>query len=284
MSVYNYLISESMEDEIPSIDFSVLEQLNELGLDFENESTWTDPEGSIDTLLASTNEAFIEAPKAIDNLKANLEDLKDLKNQWKKVADKFTMHKWIYRYIKDDKQEAMLKKYYNNICREDISWKDYKYSYNFLCQFFGIPNKGTIIEWITFDKDKEDKDQKKISIRYSRGEAKVNIPEGMKLIHTSPVANIKELIPVFRSKTKGKFLYPNKRVYFTVQKNIDPFKYGVGKKVKLSQYTPANKILSAYIDPTYAMFKERSVYVESEKPIPVVNYVKKFASKFRRDE
>ena len=265
-----------IKDDTPSIDIKTIIKLQEIGIDFSDERIYTNPD--------IIDEALIEAPKAAKNLKDNLADLKDLKNQWKKVADSFTMHKWIYRYIKDDKQEEMLKKHYDNICKEDISYGDYKKSFNFLCQFFGIPNKGVIIEWITFDKDKEDKEQKKISIRYSRGQAKVNIPEEFRLVHTSPVDNISELIPAFRSKTKGKFLYPSKRIFFTVEKNINPFKYGVSKKTKLTKYTPVNKILTAYIDPTYAIFKERSVYVETDKPIPVVNYIKKFARMFRRDE
>lgn len=268
MSIYGYILDES--ETIPVIDYNALLLAEACGFDFENPSE------------ESLNEALIEAPKALKNLKMNLDDINDLKNQWKKVASKFTMHKWIERFIKDEKQDAMLHKYHDIICDDNVSYSDYKKAYKFFCQFFGIPNKDTIIEWIEFQNSKDSNTNKKIAIRYSKGLAKVNIPEGMKLVHTSPADNITALNPAFKSKTKGKFFYPNNRIYFTVQKNINPFKYGVDKKTKLTQYTPANKILTAYIDPTYAIFKERSVYVETEKPIPVVNYVKQ--SKFRRDE
>lgn len=277
MSVYgNYL---NNNNDIPSIDLGVLIELNELGADLEN--------------IDSLDESFMQS-KVIDDIKKKQINLQDLKNQWKKVADKFTMHKWIYRYIKDDKQEEMLHKYYDILCDDNVSYGEYKKAYKFFCNFFGIPSKGTVIEWFTFDTDKQDKGQKKIAIRYSRGIAKVNIPEGMRLLHTSPAKNIKELIPTFKSKTKGKFFYPQKRVYFTVDKDINPFRYGLGnQKSKLAKYTVANKVISsketselskytpsteiqtAYIDPTYAIFKERSVYVDTEKPISVKPYVKK---------
>lgn len=267
MSIFGKLLQEN---DIPSIDYSVLEFAQEMGLSLEE--------------LSNLDEAVLELPKSIKNAKLNMEDIKDIKNQWKKVAEKFTMHKWIYRYIKDEKQEVMLHKYHDIICQDDVNYQEYRKAYKFFCQFFGIPTNGTIIEWIEFGNNKEDKEMKQIAVRYSKGIAKVNIPEGMKLVHTSPANDIKQLIPSFKSKTKGKFFYPNKRVYFTVQKNIDPFKYGVDKKIKLTQYTPANKILTAYIDPTYAIFKERSVYVETDSPINVVKFDKKSAGLFRRDE
>ena len=76
--------------------------------------------------------------------------------------------------------------------------------------------------------------------------------------------------------------------------DINPFRYGLGNQKsklakytvfnkvissketsELSKYTPSTEIQTAYIDPTYAIFKERSVYVDTEKPISVKPYTKK---------
>lgn len=175
----------------------------------------------------------------------------------------------------------MIHKWYDIICDPNVKYGDYKRAYSFFCNFFGIPNKGTIIEWFSFDSDKTDKVQKKISIRYSRGLAKVNIPDGMILYHSSPAKGISKLIPSFKSKTQGKFFYPSNRVFFTVQKDINPFKFGLGKNkyipikdVKLFRYTPKKEIREVYIDPTYSLRGEinlRSVYIETDQPIPVID-------------
>ena len=266
----------------------LLEEAPELSIDFlnllEKENLTLDDLNSLneDALLETVTD-MIPGSKTAEEIATHMSNIKDLKNQWKKVADKFTMHKWIYRYIKDEKQEQMLHKWYNILCREDNAaqgkeYTEYKKAYRFFCNFFGIPNSGTIIEWMSFDKDKTDKGQKKISIRYSRGLAKVRIPEGMLLYHTSPANNITELVPSYKSKTKGKFFYPQKRIYFTVQKKINPFKYGMGTNKfisignqKLYKYTTAKEINVVYIDPTYAMFSERSVYVDTDSPIKIIN-------------
>lgn len=281
MSIYNHdLIKTSdiiKEDNIPEIDYNFLVELDEFGLTFDDLN-----DINIDS-LEETVADIVPGSGVVKAVKDHRSKIKELKNQWMKVSDKFTMHKWIYRYIKDEKQEQMLHKYYDIITNGDNSasgseYTQYKKAYKFLCNFFGIPTQGTIIEWIEFGEDKEDKGQKKISIRYSRGLAKVRIPEGMLLYHSSPAKGITELIPSFKSKTKGKFLYPSKRVYFTVQKEINPFKYGMGKNkyiststTKLYKYTPAKEITQVYIDPTYAIFKERSVYVDTDSPIKVIN-------------
>lgn len=275
MSIYDHKIlrtSELIEEDIPELDFNFLLEMA------ENDLSINDLEAYDETVAD-----IIPGSGEISTIKNHIEKINDLKNQWKKVSDKFTMHKWIYRYIKDDKQEEMLHKYYDILCDEENAatgskYTQYKKAYNFICNFFGIPNKGSIIEWMTFGKDKVDKGQKKISIRYSRGLAKVHIPDDMLLYHTSPAKGITELIPTYKSKTKGKFFYPSKRIYFTVQKKINPFKYGMGtnkfisiSSSKLYKYTPAKEITQVFIDPTYAMFSERSVYIDTDSPIKVIN-------------
>jgi hypothetical protein len=245
---------------IPTIDYDFLVKLDEAGLTFDD-----------------LNEMLTEG--VISDTKSNISNIVDLRNQWKKIADKFEMHKFIERYIKDDKQDKLVHKHFDIICDDNVNYGEYKRSFAYLCSFFGLPNKGVIIEWITFYEGKDG--QKIAKLRFSKGLAKVNIPEGMRLFHSTTVKGIDNLIPAFKSKTKGKYFYPSKRVFFTVQKNINPYKFGSGKHkylniadTKMYKYTPKQLYQTAYIDPSYSLKSEgglRSVYIETDKNIPVVD-------------
>ena len=228
-----------------------------------------------------TNEdSMFESVKFIDDMKQNIANTADLKEQWKKVADQFVKHKWIYRYI-DDNGKAALEKHYANLTDENVYYSVYKRSFKAICKFMGIPDDKVIIENMVFTKDKQDKEQWEVAIKYSKGLAKVNIPDGIRLIHISPVEGIKELVPSFRSKVKGKYMYPTKRVFFTIAKDIKPTKCGLEGQ-KTNRYTPTKEIKTAYIDPTYADFGSGSVYVETDAPISVENYEKKMFNLFGR--
>ena len=248
-------LSFKESEEIPEIDLETLIRIKEAGIDLT-----ASPE--------AIEEAFLDPPESVKNLKDKVDSLLDLRKQWQKVADKFVMHKWIDRYIKDEKQEAMLKKYYDILCNEETNYGEYKRAFKFVASFFGLPNKEIIIENMVFGVDDKDKGQKKVSIKYSRGMARVNIPDNISLIHISPADNIKELIPSFRSKVKGKYMYPSKRCFFTVAHQIKKTQSGLEKQ-KTYKYVTKQPHNVAYIDPTYAMFKDGSVYIETEKPIPV---------------
>lgn len=215
----------------------------------------------------------------VDNIKTNIANTKDLKAQWKKVADGFVKHIWIKRYI-NEKQKEQLMKHYANLTDDKVYYSKYKTSFKAIAKFMGLPADKIIIENLVFTKDPKDKDQEIVSLKYSKGSAKVTIPEGIRLIHVSPVDDIKELVPSFRSKVKGKYMYPTRRCFFTVAKDIKPTQAGL-EHMKLTRYTPVKDIRVAYIDPTYADYGSGSVYVETESPIPVVKFVKKLFSLFR---
>lgn len=206
--------------------------------------------------------------------KSKIVNTKDLWDQWRKAASHFVKHKWIYRYI-DDAQKQKLEHHYEILCNENTNYSSYKRSFQYICRFMGLPSTGIIIENIIFAKDKQDKDQWEIACKYSKGLIKVKIPDGINLIHVSPVSGIKELIPAFRSKTKGKYMYPSKRIFFTVAKDIKAKQAGLEGK-KTSRYTPKEKFTTAYIDPTYSEFSSGAIYIETDKPIPVENFEKKF--------
>lgn len=214
----------------------------------------------------------------VDDVKKKVIDTKDLWDQWRAVAKTFVKHKWIYRYI-NDKQKEQLEKHYEVLCNENTNYSSYKRSFNFVCKFMGLPNDKVILENMTFTRDKEDKEQWEVAVKYSKGLVKVKIPEGVRLIHVSPAAGIDALIPAFRSKTKGKYMYPSKRVFFTVGKDIKPTQAGLEGQ-KTSRYTPKEDITTAYIDPTYSEFKSGAVYVETDRPIPVISFEKKMVDIF----
>ena len=214
----------------------------------------------------------------VDNIKKAVSDTLDMRAQWKKVADSFVKHKWLYRYI-TDKQKVQLEKHYAAVCDEKTPYSIYKRSFNAICKFMGVPHHMVIIENMSFSKDKQDKEQWEVAIKYSKGLAKVKIPEGVRLIHVSPVEGIKELIPSFRSKVKGKYMYPTKRVFFTVTKDIKPTQAGLEGQ-KTNRYTPRQDINEAFIDPTYSEFSSGSVYVETDNPIPVMSFKNKMLKLF----
>lgn len=222
---------------------------------------------------------IFESVQFIDDFKKNMINVKDLKDQWKKVAGSFVKHKWIYRYI-DDKQKETLENHYAVLCDDNSTYYDYKKSFKYICRFMGLPHDKIIIEHLVFRKDETDKDQWEMALRYSKGLAKVTIPDGVRLIHISPVSDIKELIPTFRSKTKGKYMYPSKRIFFTIQKDIKLRKAGI-QTTKTIRYTPLKDIKTAYIDPTYSDFGSGAVYIDTEIPVAVETLEKKLFGIFK---
>lgn len=219
----------------------------------------------------------------VENIKTDIKNTKDLKDQWKKVADKFDKHIWITRYIYDEKQKEQLQKHYANLTDDNVKYSDYQRSFKFIAKFMGLQSDPIIIENLIFKKDNKAKNQDIVAMMYSRGKQKIIIPRGVSLIHVSPVDNIKELIPSFRSKVKGRYMFPNKRVFFTVAKDIAPTKAGLEHK-KLTRYTPVREIREVWIDPTYADFGSGSVYVETDGTIPVEKYDKKLLDIFKDRE
>jgi len=216
----------------------------------------------------------------LDEYKKKQANTKELKEQWAAVAKKFVQHKWIYRYI-TDKQREMLDKYYKSLTDEDVKYGEYTKAFKFICRFMGLPADKTILENLLFKRDTKDKEMKIVAVMYSKGAAKVKIPEGVRLVHVSPAEGITELIPSFRSKVKGRYMYPSKRVFFTVEKEIPKNHAGL-EKTKTHRYTPKQEIHEAWIDPTYATYKDSSVFVETANPIPVEPYERAMENLFEK--
>lgn len=209
----------------------------------------------------------------------------ELRKQWNEVAKKFVKHHWITRHI-NESQRAMLDKYYKMLTDDDTSYQDYQKGFRAICKFMGLNYKEVIIEHLLFQHDSKDPDQPIVALNYSRGLAKVTLPEGIRLVHISPADNIQALQPSFRSKVKGKYMYPSKRIFFTIKKDINPTKAGI-QHTKTYRYTPTAEIKTAYIDPTYADYGSGFVYVETNSPIPVQKWdrlMDKIFAKFNKKD
>lgn len=256
------------------------EDANKNDTEAKNESaSYTD----LDLIGYYASEQSVFDEGVIDNIKEKMAQVAELKAQWKSVADKFVKHKWIYRYIYDDKQEEMLKKYYTMLTDEEVAYGQYKRAFKFISKFMGLPADKIIIENLVFKHDTKDKEQKIVALMYSKGLAKVTIPKGVNLIHVSPADNITALNPTFRSKVKGRYMYPTKRCFFTVIHDIKPTQAGL-EKTKTTRYTPTGTITNAYIDPTYSDFKDGSIYIETDSPISVKKFEKKMLDVFSKKE
>ena len=198
--------------------------------------------------------------------------LSEMKSKWNEAIKNFVSHRWIQRFI-TPQQEDMLKKYYDMVSREDVSYGEYKKGFNFICKFMGLPNKGIMMEHVEFKDDPKDNGSRIVALCYSKGQAKVKIPEGISLIHVSPVDGIQSLNPSFRNKKLGHFMYPSKRVFFTIAKDVEA-KSASLSGVKTYRYRAKGNIPYGYIDPACNSFATRAIYIETDTPIPVERYDK----------
>ena len=206
------------------------------------------------------DELYIESLQGkVGEVLRNMDGKNFVKNVWKNATKNIRQKEESKQLSKKDKDT--LKSKYETISTTE-NFTLYKTAYAWICKFFNLPPKSTIIENIDID-DEEAK------IRYNVNDAKkIIIPNDTHLLHVSPADNITELKPSFRSKVKGKYLYPSKRVYFTLGKSIPGNKAGLEKSTT-TKYTPKETIKTAYIDPACTNFNIGAIFVPTSLPIPV---------------
>lgn len=248
---------------------------DEAGIDFDMMQMFVDESLNIIAEAQSlpeysTGYETISEENIVKGFIKNQQDIAYLKKQWTEAADKFVTHRWVQRFI-TPAQEEMISKYYAQVSKEEVSYGEYKKAFNFLCKFMGLPNKGIMLEHLEFDNDPHDKTARIVKMCYSKGQIKVKIPEGLSLIHVSPVEGIQALNPSFRNKKLGHFMYPSKRVFFTVAKDIKA-KNASMSGMKTYRYRAKQNIQYAYIDPACSSWGVRAVYIETDKPVPVERY------------
>lgn len=206
-------------------------------------------------------------------------DMKVIRSAWEDVASKFT-HKWVGETL-DENEKKMLTDAYDVLKKENLSFMEYKKNFAKIARFVGLSTDDIILENVVFSKD-EESGKDKIAVRYSKGKQQVIIPNGTCLLHVSPVANIRELRPAFRSKTVGKYMYPSPRCFFTLGREIKPTQAGLENKTTY-KYTPVDTIRTAYIDPTYTDYNTGAVYIETSLPIKVMDFNEKMKKVFKEN-
>lgn len=205
---------------------------------------------------------------AIGNKLRDVAGKNEVKRLWDNLSNSFT-HKWTKIYV-DEKKFKELKKAHEVTKLDNPLFNKYKTAFNTLCKAFSLSPNDVVIERVEFPGLDKTTGKYKCALRYSQGQKKIVIPNGYLLTHMSPNDSIKELKPTFKSKKSGRWLYPCRRVYFTISKDIDGNKFGVSDKdVKMHKYRPKENIRVAYIDQTYTDYGTGAVYVNTSFPIPV---------------
>jgi len=197
-------------------------------------------------------------------------NLELLKRQWLKDKNKFIQHKLIYKHLSPS-QEKRCAEWVECINNPNCTYSDHKKVFALIAGFFGLSVKDLILEHVTIEPSPTDKDAKVLRCIYSQAYKRIEIPKGVSLIHISTVKDIHELVPSFKSKLTGHYLYPTKRCFFTVMKDVEPNKCGIEYKATY-RYRPTEFIQYAYIDPSMSKWDMRSIYVPTDKPIPVELY------------
>jgi hypothetical protein len=194
-----------------------------------------------------------------------------IKKAWNNLAKTITKKK-VEKKI-TEKEYAYLDSNYS-VIKSSTNYNTYKKAYINICKFFDLVPELTSIQWIKFENDKNNKS---VKIQYCTGKKKILIPNGTLLIHTSEAGDIKELIPTFCSKRKGFYMWPTKRVYFTLGKFLDDHRVGVHAQgnIKKYHYTPTETFHTAYIDSELPQYNLGAVYIDTQFPIKVIKIEKK---------
>lgn len=270
MKESTYIEEDALTDE-PT--FNTLEEFMEFyGLEFAEDD---------DIFNESTKEAIHNVSSSIKEtlgtISRKIGGKKDFKKKWQSNSN-LIKHK--VREVNHDEMKKgdldELKKHYKTVS-DTSNYHKYLGSFKWICKFFGISNNATIDHlWFKDDSvvlDYNDSDPKKIIL-----------PADSELVHISPNENIKELEPTFKSKTKGKYMYPKKRVFFTIGKKTASKRNTGLEGQKTFKYHPKENIKTAFIDPSYPEFKKGYVYVDTSFPIPVERVDKSKAIKESVDE
>lgn len=241
------ILKKSEDDVKESVDM-------DLGPEFDNLYDFMEYYG---LEFVEDDEVYQEGIKEkIGEITRSISGTKFLKDTWNKASE--NLKDEVAEKDVSDKDKKFIKSNYDT-AKNSNNYSIYKKAFNWICKFFGI-GKNSIIKGIKVIDDKAVCD-------YTTAEPKkVTIPNETMLLHVSPKKGIKELIPSFKGKREGGKLYPTKRVYFTLSKD---YRGDDVPESDLSRYTPKENIRTAYIDPTCKSFNARSIYVDTNLPIPV---------------
>lgn len=259
---------------------------SQAGLEGKKLTTYVTKEDYIEAYIDPTYSDFkdcsvyIETNKSIpvEKLKKNLtlldnryQELKDknyadLIKNWKMDSDKVSVKDYKSSQVSNADYDK-LKSAIETMRAEDISYQEYKKAFTFVCKYAHITPDGVIIVSYKLDKSKED-DKNVFELKYSFNSRKIQIPDTIKLYHTSQVDGIKELNPTFRGKSQKGYLYDKPRVYLTIRKKLPKLAADYTNE-KTYLYEVVDTVKEAYVDPLLPNSAFGAVYVVTDKPIKV---------------
>ena len=208
-----------------------------------------------------------------DNYNNYFRQINSLKHEWMKALKDITSHKTLEIPL-TQRQELYLKYEYANLINPHITYDNYIKSFKNLCNDIRISPNSEIHE-IQFNNHV-------LYIRYSSGELKIKIPKGFILIHKSKSRKLKFITPNFRSGKLGYYMWPNKRIYFTIEKPLPSYLTAVQNDDEYYLYTSVNNYSEAYIDPSVTEFNYKAVYIKTNDPIKVKPYHYPFLGELSR--
>lgn len=181
-------------------------------------------------------------------------------------------------------------------CRTTDDYEEYTKSRRELCMLTGVSSK-KIIRSGSADAPRADNGYFYVATHNKKEQKKsASLPPGTKLYHTSSVPNLTELKPTFRagSLTPKKYkngldsryfsadsMYPSKRVYFFIDNpgsrttTSNEGKYVAKEGEYVYQYT--GSLANVKYDTEGGNGK--SVYIETDKPVPVKDVTSQFKEK-----
>lgn len=203
----------------------------------------------------------------IGNYMNKFKSFVELKRNWnkfhKQIDSKVTVEKTL-----TPRQVNKFNFHKSMLSSPTIDYEKYKESFDAICEFFQLDPLETVIEEMDIITNPVTKEYT-FRLRYSAGLVRIELPEDTMLCHSAMARNIKELRPSFKSKTLGQYCYPMQMCYFTLKKKVPKEKAGLQNK-KTYEYTPLEPIKYAYIDPCMTEYEIGSVFVPTDKPMPVV--------------
>ena len=199
--------------------------------------------------------------------KKNDDDFK--KKIWANAANRITRTEKSVEV--SDKDFSFMKNIFETM-KNTTDFRAYQKAFKTMCSKLHV-NPNSTFNGIFFKKS-EKTNKNWVHYNASGKSRRIIIPNGSLLMHTAKVPGIKSLNPSFRSKTSGRWLYPEQRVYFTIGKPIKPTKAGLEKTTPY-RYTPKETISTAWIDPDVPNYKDGAIFIKTSTPIPVVPLIEK---------
>ena len=223
------------------------------------------------------NNISIVDESIFDNYNNYFRQVNSLKYEWMKALKNIMNHKTL-EFTLSPEQESYIKQLYSDLIYPKVLYDTYQKAFTNLCEYIHISPNSEIHE-IQFNKDRHN--NTKFSIRYSSGEMRVKIPEGFILIHKSYSKKLKLISPNFRSGKLGYYMWPNKRIYFTIE-NPMPSSLTSVQDNDYYLYTPVDNYDYAFIDPSCSEFNYKAVYIKTDFPIEVKPYYEPFLGELSR--